>query len=103
VWWSTATTFSPKTYRFQPHTSDDDDRTYRTREEVDAARHDDPLIRFAGYLKEEGLIDDAGIEALAVEIKEELDGQIDEAWNAPDPDPATLARHVFAEPEVSPQ
>jgi 2-oxoisovalerate dehydrogenase E1 component alpha subunit len=93
------TLIEAKTYRFQPHTSDDDDRTYRTREEVDAARQDDPLIRFAGYLKEEGLIDDAGLETLAAEVKEDVDRQIDEAWDSPDPDPATLARHVFAEPE----
>ena len=33
-----------KTYRFQPHTSDDDDRTYRSREEVEEAEHHDPLV-----------------------------------------------------------
>jgi len=92
------TLIEAKTYRFYPHTSDDDDRTYRTREEVEEAKHGDPLIRFVGYLKEQGLIDDARVEALAAEIKEDIDRQIDEAWNAPDPDPATLARHVFAEP-----
>ena len=97
------TLIEAKTYRFYPHTSDDDDRTYRTREEVEEAKHGDPLIRFAGYLKEQDLIDDARVEALVAEIKDDIDRQIDEAWNAPDPDPATLARHVFAEPEASPE
>jgi 2-oxoisovalerate dehydrogenase E1 component alpha subunit len=86
-----------KTYRFQPHTSDDDDRTYRSREEVEAARRGDPLLRFAGYLKGQELIDDGRLEAMAAEIKVDLDVAVDQAWNAPDPDPATLMRHVFHE------
>ena len=86
-----------KTYRFQPHTSDDDDRTYRSREEVEAARQGDPLLRFAGYLKGQELIDDGRLEAMAAEIKVDLDVAVDRAWNAPDPDPATLMRHVFHE------
>ncbi|HYH28416.1 MAG TPA: thiamine pyrophosphate-dependent dehydrogenase E1 component subunit alpha, partial [Actinomycetota bacterium] len=35
-----------RTYRFFPHTSDDDDRTYRTREEVEEARAKDPILLF---------------------------------------------------------
>ena len=31
-----------KTYRFLPHTSDDDDKSYRSRQEVDEHRHSDP-------------------------------------------------------------
>ena len=47
-----------KTYRFLGHTSDDDDKTYRTRDEVDEARHHDPVDDFAAYLAEHGVIDD---------------------------------------------
>ncbi len=86
-----------KTYRFQPHTSDDDDRTYRSREEVEEARHRDPLTRFAAYLKEQGLVDEGSLEELRVELKAAIERDVDRAWNAPDPDPTTLARHVFAE------
>jgi 2-oxoisovalerate dehydrogenase E1 component alpha subunit len=86
-----------RTYRFHPHTSDDDDRTYRTREEVDAARKKDPIVLFGQYLKEAGLIDDEGAESLRAELKEEVDRAVDEAWNAPDPEPETATRHVFAE------
>src|SRR6266566_9653480 len=53
-----------KTYRFHPHTSDDDDRTYRSREEVEEAKRNDSIVVFADYLKEQGLIDDGGIEEL---------------------------------------
>ncbi|MDQ4005482.1 MAG: thiamine pyrophosphate-dependent dehydrogenase E1 component subunit alpha [Actinomycetota bacterium] len=85
------------TYRFHPHTSDDDDRTYRTREEVDAARKKDPLVTFGEYLKGSGLIDDARIESTRVELKEEVDKAVDDAWNAADPEADTAHRHVFAE------
>ena len=86
-----------KTYRFQPHTSDDDDRTYRSREEVEKARLHDPVSRFATYLTERGLARDEEIASMAQEVKAELDVSIDKAWNAADPDPATLTRHVFRE------
>src|SRR5207247_6811929 len=49
-----------KTYRFHPHTSDDDDRTYRSREEVEEAKRNDSLLKFAAYLKDQGRIDDDG-------------------------------------------
>jgi len=86
-----------KTYRFQPHTSDDDDRSYRSREEVEEARHHDPVSLFAGYLTGQGLARDEEIASMAEEVKADLDADIDKAWNAADPDPATLTRHVFRE------
>ncbi len=91
------TLIEAKTYRFQPHTSDDDDRSYRSREEVEEAKHHDPIIRFGAELKRLGLMDDTGLAALASELKTDVDEQIDAAWAAPDPDPETLLRNVFAE------
>jgi 2-oxoisovalerate dehydrogenase E1 component alpha subunit len=87
-----------KTYRFRPHTSDDDDRTYRSREEVEHAKANDPLIRLAAYMKEQGLLNDEAIERIQAEVKTEVDRAVDEAWNAADPDPQTALSNVFAEP-----
>ena len=87
-----------KTYRFHPHTSDDDDRTYRTREEVEEAKRNDSILVFGAYLKEQRIIDDEGIEKLRAEVKEEVDAEVDTAWNAPDPEPGTALDHVFAGP-----
>ena len=88
-----------KTYRYHPHTSDDDDRTYRTREEVEEAKKKDPIVLFGSYLTEQGLIDDEGIESLRKELKDEVDRAVNEAWNAPDAEPESALRHVFAEGE----
>jgi 2-oxoisovalerate dehydrogenase E1 component alpha subunit len=84
-----------KTYRFHPHTSDDDDRTYRTREEVEEAKRNDSIILFGNYIKEQGLLDDEGIEKLRAEVKGKVDAEVEAAWNAPDPEPSTALDHVF--------
>lgn len=86
-----------KTYRFRPHTSDDDDRTYRSREEVEQHKRHDPLLEFARYLKEQGLITDDGTERIQEEVKATIDAAVDEAWNAPDPEPETAMGNVFAD------
>jgi len=86
-----------KTYRYLPHTSDDDDKTYRSREEVAEHRHHDPIDRFTAYLIAQDLWDHARMQTLHDEVKAEVETAIAAAWEAPDPDPATVLRHVFAE------
>ena len=87
-----------KTYRVLPHTSDDDDKTYRSREEVEEHRHHDPIDGFVSYLVQHDVLDQAGHDAVLREVKTEVDEAITTAWEAADPDPATLGRHVFEEP-----
>jgi 2-oxoisovalerate dehydrogenase E1 component alpha subunit len=86
-----------KTYRFLPHTSDDDDKTYRTREEVEEAKARDPLAQFGGYLRTHGVLDDEKEEAVRAEVKREIDEAIQAAWDAPDPDPESALEHIFRE------
>jgi len=86
-----------KTYRYLPHTSDDDDKTYRSREEVAEHRHHDPIDRFTTYLIEHDLFDHERMQAMHDEVKGEVEAAIAAAWDAADPDPATVLRHVFAE------
>jgi 2-oxoisovalerate dehydrogenase E1 component alpha subunit len=91
------TLIEAKTYRYFPHTSDDDDRSYRTREEVEEAKHRDPIHLFEHYLRTSEVLDPAGVERIAAEIKADIDGQIDRAWNAADPEPESLGLHLFSE------
>jgi TPP-dependent pyruvate/acetoin dehydrogenase alpha subunit len=90
-----------KTYRFHPHTSDDDDRTYRSREEVEEAKRNDPILLFGKYLQEVGLIDEGGIESLRAEVKQQVDAEVDAAWSAPDPEPEDAMKHVYADGQGS--
>ena len=86
-----------KTYRFLPHTSDDDDKSYRSREEVEERRSHDPIERFATYLIDAGITDRDTIQAVHDEVKSQVEVAITAAWDAPDPDPSTATRNVFAE------
>ena len=88
-----------KTYRFQPHSGDDDDRHYRTPEEIAEARAHDPLVRFRALLEERGLLDQARHQELVARTRATIDEATDEAEAAPDVDPSTIAEHVFANAE----
>lgn len=89
-----------KTYRHYAHTSDDDDRTYRAKEEVEEWKRKDPIPRFEKYLRSVDVIDDSRIEELREETKAEVAEGAKEAESADFPDPATGAAHVYGDLEV---
>lgn len=91
------TLIEAKTYRYAPHTSDDDDRTYRSKDEVKRARQLDPIPRFQAYLKQHNVLSDEALHALVDRIKRELAEAVTYVDHAPYPDPAEALRQVFAE------
>lgn len=84
-----------KTYRFVPHSSDDDDSAYRSREEVAEHKKSDPLITFEATLRDLGLLDDAKVANIRARVKAQVDDATRFAEKAPDPDPDTLLKHVY--------
>jgi len=84
-------------YRLVPHSSDDDDRTYRTREEVEEAKKKDPILLFANYLRETGVMDEATEQAIAERVQKEVDEATEYAENAPYPAPESTMQHVYGE------
>lgn len=89
-----------KVYRYYPHTSDDDDRAYRSPEEVKAWRQRDPLVLFEQRLREIGALDDLRLTDIKTRVSTEVDAATDAAEQAPSPDPATFDRYVYAERSV---
>ena len=87
-----------KVTRLTGHSSDDQQTKYRSAAELDAQRAQDPLPRFRDELRAAGLLDEASEAALAAEVSAAVDDATDFAEAAPDPDPSTLLRHVYAEP-----
>ncbi|HJR26207.1 MAG TPA: thiamine pyrophosphate-dependent enzyme [Acidimicrobiales bacterium] len=87
-----------KTYRYLAHTSDDDDRTYRTTQEVEAWRKKDPLRRITQYCIEQRLLTETEEERVEAEVKELVDHAAKAAEAADPPDPATATLRVFARP-----
>ncbi|WP_456278354.1 thiamine pyrophosphate-dependent dehydrogenase E1 component subunit alpha [Bacillus sp. AK128] len=84
-------------YRLTAHSSDDDDRTYRSREEVEEAKQKDGLFAFEVYLKEAGILTDERLETIKERVKQEVDDATDYAENAPYADPSEALTHVYAE------
>ena len=81
-------------YRFLSHTTDDDDRTYRAREDVEAQRRNDPIPRFERVLREAGILDDTTLARLSAGVSQEVDAATDAVEAEPSPAVETLARNV---------
>ena len=80
-----ATLVEAKTYRPVPHSSDDDDRTYRTRDEVEEWKRRDPILRFGAYLRARGLLDDETLDEIETRVRQEVDDAQAAAEAAPYP------------------
>jgi 2-oxoisovalerate dehydrogenase E1 component len=92
------TLIEAKTYRYYAHTSDDDDKLYRTREEVELWRRKDPIPQFHQYLVEQRALDATAEERLEAEVTDLISRAAATAESAPDPTDATS--HVYANPIV---
>ncbi len=83
--------------RMTPHSSDDDDRTYRPREEVEAMKALDPVPAFASYLLNEKVLTQKDLDALEAQVKEQVEDAVQHAETAPYPDVAEASHPVYVE------
>jgi 2-oxoisovalerate dehydrogenase E1 component alpha subunit len=90
------TLLEAKTYRLVPHSSDDDDRIYRSRDEVAQWRQRDPVRRFRDQLVAAGILDEATEDEIHSRVAASVDDATDYAEAAPYPDISTVARRVYA-------
>ncbi|MTH52333.1 thiamine pyrophosphate-dependent dehydrogenase E1 component subunit alpha [Bacillus mangrovi] len=84
-------------YRLTPHSSDDDDRSYREQEEVAEAKKNDPNAKFADYLKGCGVLTEEIDQTIQAEIMKTINEATDYAENAAYADPESALKHVYAE------
>lgn len=84
-------------YRLTPHSSDDDDRTYRAPDEVAKAKTKDPIITFGAYLKETGVMDDATEKEVNDRVMKLVNEATEYAENAPYANPEDAMKYVYAE------
>ena len=83
--------------RYLPHTSDDDDTRYRSKEELEEARKRDPLIILSAQLKESGLLTDEIEARFASEARDIVDQATDVVEAAPYPSVERFYADVYAE------
>lgn len=83
------------TDRLTAHSSDDNDKIYRTEEEINDMKENDCVHTFAAYLTDLGILTKEITEAMDQEIKQEINEATKYAEAAPLPDPATLMDYVY--------
>jgi 2-oxoisovalerate dehydrogenase E1 component alpha subunit len=71
--------------RMTPHSSDDDDRTYRSRQEMEAMKEQDPLDAYRTSLLAQGVLDEGRMEELDGKAKEAVEDAVTYAEAAPYP------------------
>jgi 2-oxoisovalerate dehydrogenase E1 component alpha subunit len=83
--------------RMTPHSSDDDDRSYRPREEVEQMKQDDPLPAFENTLREMKVLTEKDAKVLDERAREQVEQAVADAEAAPYPDVADASHPVYVE------
>lgn len=82
-------------YRLTPHSSDDDDMTYREKAEVEEAKNKDAVRTFAAYLRETGVLTDEKEKEINEKIERRIDEATDYAEEAPYAEAESALMHVY--------
>ncbi len=85
-----------QTYRWKGHSKSDANR-YRTREEIEQWKLRDPIKRMRNLLIENGIIDEAGADAMDRAAREAIEKAVEFAQNSPDPGLEELTTDVYVE------
>ncbi len=85
-----------RTIRLFSHSSSDDQRKYRDKEELAASAAADPLHSLAALLIERGIAAQARLDELQSEVRQEVEEAAAAAEAAADPDPARVLEHLYA-------
>lgn len=82
--------------RLMPHTSDDDDTRYRTKEDLEHARNRDPIKVVREFLMSNGILSEATEKQFVDAAKKEVNEATELADKAPYPGTSDFYDHVYA-------
>ena len=91
------TLIEAKVTRLTAHSSDDQQTKYRSADDLEAGKANDPLPIFRANLRDGGVLTDEIEAALTAEIAAIVDDATDYAESQPDPDPSTALDWVYGE------
>jgi 2-oxoisovalerate dehydrogenase E1 component alpha subunit len=83
------------TYRLSDHTTADDASRYRRKEEVEAARKTEPLLRMRQYLTDLGVWHDEREQELLDQAAEKVDEAVQEYLNTPKQAPEAMFDYMY--------
>jgi len=88
------------TYRYRGHSVADAAR-YRTREEVESWRDQDPIERFYRQLSDAGMIAEDDRKAIEESVDRQVEDAVEFAENSPQPDPSGLFDALYVNPPAN--
>lgn len=91
------------TVRLLAHSSSDDQKKYRSSEELEEDRKKDPIPRFEKLLAEMKILKDPDFERIKKEIQERIDKAAESAEEQPLPDVNDLEKYVYSPRVVVPK
>jgi len=83
-----------KTYRYRGHSMSDPAK-YRTKDELEAYKQQDPIERVLTTMRENGWIDDKGIEAMEAKVEAIVNESVKFAEESPFPEAEELYKDVY--------
>ena len=83
--------------RLLPHSSSDDQRKYRSEEELENDRKRDPMVQFVDICIEAGIIKENDFKQLLVDVKDQVDSDANWAESQADPNPNDRIKNVFVQ------
>jgi len=87
--------------RLHSHSVSDDQRFYKTEEELAEETRRDPLTKFGAFLEAEGLLSSEAREQMDQEVRQEIEKATEKALQARAPEARTATEHVYS-PTVDP-
>ena len=90
-----------RTYRYRGHSMSDPAK-YRTKEELERKKGEDPIIQLKSYMLDNGLADNEQLDDVDDEVKQEVLEAVEFAENSPFPDLETIYEDVYAEGDDHP-
>lgn len=84
-----------RTYRYRGH-SMSDPGNYRTKEELEEFKNNDPIERLKSYLLDKKIVKQAELDSIVEEVENEVLEAVEFADSSPFPDPSELYDHVFS-------
>jgi pyruvate dehydrogenase E1 component alpha subunit len=95
---SAPTLVEARTYRYMGHSmADPIHGHYRTKEELEAQKEKDPILKLKTQLQDDGLLDEAALDTIRQRVEAAVEDSVRFAEESPEPDPAALYTDVYSD------
>ncbi|RMF54561.1 MAG: pyruvate dehydrogenase (acetyl-transferring) E1 component subunit alpha, partial [Bacteroidetes bacterium] len=85
-----------RTYRYRGHSMSDPGK-YRTKEELERKKKEDPIIRLKSYILEHGMADNEALDQIDEEVKDVVMKSVEFAENSPFPPLESIYEDVYVQ------